>query len=256
MTPELMLKLTETLTRAAALYRSIDAPLRALTAEYKAELLATGDLELITSHVKPDDDFVRDNTGDGLTKAYLSRAVAQRFTGPIRNLRLPGVSDLRSFAAYYNTGAGGPYKCLLSSDFAALYKMLAGINLRPEDIAAPPGLTLGHATVSGTGGPAPGDTVDTAACAGCAAPAAVLLRSDFTPSRAAGAGRLTITGTARDRAGAIQMEREFTASVTGDGAFPLVPSEDGDLLLLVEEITLPTNMAAGGLTVYSTAPAT
>ena len=250
MTPELLKTLTGILTEVAALYQSIDVPLKANVANYQAAVMQAGDLALVHSHVRPDDDFVRDNTGDGLTKAYLTRAM-QRFSAPIRDLRLAGVADLRTFAEYYNTGEGGPYQCLLPAAFTALYQSLTGIALRPEDTLPPVGSRLGHATVSGGG--APGTGVDTALYAGCPAPVAVVLAGEFTDSRAAGSNRLTVTGQARDRAGAVQEDRTFTAKVNSMGTFALTAAVEGDLLVSACEITLPTNMTTGGIGLFTSA---
>ena len=251
MTPELVQSLTERLARVDALYRSVDAALGYEVEGFQSDVTGTHDLALIHALVKPADDFVRDHTADGLARAYLTRQV-QRFTGPIRDLRLPGVSDLRTFVAHFNTGEGGPYRCLLSPAFATLYRLLTGLALRPEDILPLPGVSLGYATVNGAGRPA--GSVDPAAFAGCASPVGVVSGAARVASRSAGADRLTVTGTARDRRGAVQEDRKFTALLLGTDTFVLDPAEEGDLLLRVEEITLPTNMTQGSVTVYSTAP--
>ena len=251
MTPELLLLLTARFARIAALFHSIDVPLQAEVAGYQADVLASGSLALVHSHIKPKSDFVGSTTATKMCTAYLYRQILE-FTGPIRDLLIPGVVDLASFADYYNTGAGGAYRCLLDEGFAALYLSVTRIALSPTSVCAPTVSNMGQRSVGGS--LAPGTALDAACYAGTPRPVAAVSSSAFTNSRAASAGLVTIIGTARDAKGVVVQGREFTAKVTGDGMQPLEPETPGDLLLSVDAITLPPNMSAGTIIVQGLRP--
>ena len=57
-------------------------------------------------------------------------------------LTLP-LTDINSFATYYNTGSGGPYNALVSPDFALAYFNLLGRTISPSNVYAPVITNLG-----------------------------------------------------------------------------------------------------------------
>jgi hypothetical protein len=80
-----------------------------------------------------------------------------------QTLALRNIMSLNSFATYYNTGAGGPYSCLLSPDFAILYNLVRGSWPTATNVYAPANVSL---AVQAYGGSFFSNSVDTTRYAG------------------------------------------------------------------------------------------
>lgn len=210
--------------------------------------------------VTEDETVVQTLLGTMITlrqSAGYSALVYARLGAPVRaltqlalNLKITGVSDLASLLAFFNTGTGGPWACLLPSSFGALYTIIY-----PSSTALPaastfyadPGTNLGAFTVGGAF--SAGTTLGSASVAGAAV--ANLVVGGF----AGAGGTVTVTGTARLASGATATGRTFTAAITGNGTVALTPLTAGDLLLSVSGITAPGGMTAGTLSVVTAVPA-
>lgn len=250
-TPEDFVSLMSRLVCMDGILKEAGDALQAEAAKYEADILASGQRGLVHALLPAKSDLLALD-GAGLSKSYLYR-VMLGYTGPIRDCLLPGVTDPLSFAAYYNMGAGGPYKCLMPAAFTTLYKRLIGKDFPPACIQAGPGL-LGQRTAGQPFSSGLTLGIDPNLYAGADKAAAVLgASSTFAPSRAAAAFVVVVTGDARDSSGDVLQEREFTATVSGsESIFPLAAAEAGDLLLAVKSITLPPNMTAGTVSIENT----
>lgn len=251
MTPELLITLTDNYAAIAATLHDAHDALDAEVQAHKSAVVGTGDTKMILQLARHDSDFHRVLTGPSLCRTLLYRQMID-LGAPIRDAQITGASDLRSFAAYFNTGAGGPYQCLLSEGFADLYALLTTMTLSPADIRPPASASLGRRAFGGVF--RHGKRVDQEKYAGYPRPAVTSEAATLTASRARGAGRVVVTGTARDQEGIVREDREWTAEITAHAAeesegIPLTPAAEGDLLLHVTGITLPANLSAGELTV-------
>lgn len=178
--------------------------------------------------------------------AMNSQATSEGFTG---------VSDLKSLASYYNTGAGGPWSALLSPVFDDVYAAVATptsgtASLGPLNLYAPVITNMGSRTVGGSF--AAGTAVDASSFAGAAA-----ARLHFTGGAWSGADAVTVTGIARTGLGATVTGATFTTGdieVFGTGSVLLSPTVAGEILLSVTDITLPAAMTAGTATVSCDIP--
>ena len=247
MTPELFQKAATRLATLDGLLMSLDAALRAEVDGLKSDVLACGDIALIHALFPQRGDFER-LSGDALSKAYLTRQT-HLLTAAIRDSLLPGVSDPLSFAAYYNTGAGGPYRCLLPAAFGDAYTRLTTLSFRPADLLPPPAMHMGQRSVGGA--LAPGRGINGEKYAGATSPILTASATALSQSRSAAAGLVIVTGKARNRNGDIYDGAEFSGDIDADGEVGLTPSDVGDLLLSVTGITLPPNMTAGTVIVSS-----
>lgn len=216
--------------------------------DFQAAVLASGDLVLINSLLDPNSDFVKNTNAASLSSSYLY-AEMLKLAARCNAAGLTGVVDIATFAAYYNSGAGGPANCLLAPEFDLLYQALyRGVSVGAGNLYAPTQANMGQRSVAGA--LAPGSAISPTSYAGAAL--SIVLVSSYASG--AGGNTLTVTGTARDASGTVQASRTFTASVTGNGTQPLSPTTGGDLLLSVTGITLPASMTAGTAVVIGMVP--
>ena len=157
------------------------------------------------------------------------------------------ITDLNSFARYYNTGAGGPWLCLFAPDFRAIYFALYGVNPDASNtyFEVLQGATYANALrklVVGTGMTA-GFDIDSTAYAGGF--------GQLNVSGLTGTGIVTATGDWRDVAGNVLTAQNGTVNVTANGVFVLTPPATNALLIKVTNITVPGGITAG--TIYAEA---
>jgi len=157
----------------------------------------------------------------------------------------PGVVDIDTFAAYFNTGAGGPWLCLLPPDWIAVSFNVLGKNPQAVNVYSPAIVNMAQwvITGAGTGTFTPGTAVG-AAYAGAAVP-------QLTTTGITGTGIVTVTGT--NHAGVAA--RTWTVSVTGNAVYTLVPTVATDLLHSVTSIAAASGLTAGTAVVGAAIPA-
>ena len=247
MTPELFQKAAARLATIDTLFMSIDAALAAEVDGLKQDVMDSRDTAIVHGMFPQRGDF-EGLSGTALSKAYLTRQV-YLLTGPIRDCLLTGVVDPTTFLAYYNTGVGGPYRCLVPIAFQVAYTRLTTLSFRPADIAAPPTENMGQRSVGGS--LAPGQIVNGTLYAGAVSPVLSVSSSVFTQAKGTGAGIVLVIGKARNKDGDLYDGAQFTARVSSDGESALIASADGDILLSISAITLPPNMSSGTVIVRS-----
>lgn len=157
------------------------------------------------------------------------------------------VVGLDSFCGYYNTGAGGPYTCLLPPDFRDLYYLIysaypTAANVYPNAITNMAQQTAGGAFAAGT-------AVDSTKYAGAAILNAVV------PAYTGAGGTITVTGTVRKADGTTAAARTFTGTIPTNGGttVALTPTVAGDKMITVSGITLPGGVTAGVVVVIACA---
>lgn len=238
-----------------------DAHIQEVISGAKAGVLATGDLSLIQTVLMGSKDY-DDLSADTLFKSIAFRkisalSIACGAAGLTETLTLPGgkqsivtVKTLPDFAAYYNTGAGGAWQCLLSPAFAHACAIVKATAIIPATcVYAPANANLGSLAYGGT--PASLGGTDAAQYAGFAAMQATLTGGAFSST---GSGTLTVTGRARTEGGDTADGRTWTATLIADGVVALTPTAPSDLLLTVMGISLPTRLSAGTVQISGIAP--
>ena len=161
-----------------------------------------------------------------------------------RNVGIVNVLTMDDYASYQNTGAGGPYNCLLSPAFAALISpLMRSKKFKPHNLYFPGHIEASEHDLM--------QAIDPSQYAGCTSPVAVVSGSTF----AAGSKKLVVVGTARIADGSIEDSRVWTATISDDGDFPLTPNKAGDLMLSVTSIRNPAAMEAGAVLVTCDRPA-
>lgn len=218
--------------------------------ELETIILATADSDLILNLLP---GISTATIGD---VARMNDAIAYSFLWPrLRDLDarcaaagLTGVTDIRSFATYYNTSVGGPYNALVCSQFSDLYFLcFSGALIGASNIYALAISDMGQKTVAGAF--MAGTAVNSSNFAGAA-------RSQITTTGITGTGVVTVTGSARTSAGVVTAGRTFdSANVTGNGTFLLTPTVAGDILVSVSDITIPGGISAGTVVVNGLLPA-
>lgn len=207
-----------------------------------AAVIATGDADTIEALLKPSRA-----TGKAASAQAWASNGANQFLSALEALcgaaGLVGVTNINSFATYYNTGAGGPSAALLPPDFATIFPLVfPGGTLSPANLYSPPITNIAQKTV---GGGVVAGTAINAAYGGAGKPTLVV--TGFTGA----ADTVTVTGA--NQAG--QAGRTWTASVTGNGTVTLVPTVATDLLATVTGITIGALITAGTVVVGAAAPA-
>ena len=170
----------------------------------------------------------------------------------------PLIVDLPSFCAYYNTGAGGPYACLVSPEFATVWSYCLGnIPGQPTGVGASntySPIISNMATQVVGGAFTAGTNVNTASYAGAGGVQAAITGATWSSGSS---GLVTVTGAAVDASGALHTGRTFTGTlvtVAGSGSVVLTPSIAGDLMTAVSAIATPGALTAGTITISSTYP--
>ena len=151
------------------------------------------------------------------------------------------------YVTFFNTGSGGPWNALVSSVFASAYEeFFRTVKFGPMNVYGPAieimaQVSLGGAILSV-------ESVDPTVSAG------VEIEANIA-GYAGVPGIVTVIGSARTEFGGIVKDtRQWSASVTGDGAFVMVPDVPGDLCLDIRQITLPLGCTAGTATIAGLLP--
>ena len=164
---------------------------------------------------------------------------------------ISGVTDVDSFSAYNNTGAGGPYAALMAPEFLTLYNIVYGKNPSATNVYAPAVSSIGTVVVvaSTPGSPGSLNPIDTSTYAGAAVANVVV--TGFAGTTAI----ITVTGQARTSSGTLVSSRTWTVSVTGNGTFTLVPTIAGDLVTSVTSMAVAAGITAGTFAIGCAVPA-
>lgn len=175
----------------------------------------------------------------------LFRPLLQALAAACAASSLGGVTDINSFATYYNAGVGGaaggsPQKCLLPPDFAALMSSAINITILPGNIYAPP-ITAGNGMGRLATGPAftAGAVINPANYAGAAYLQVVV-------TGMTGSDILTITGT-NQLAASKTWEVNLNA---GNGTYAVPANGGGGTASFADLLCTVTGMSVGaGITV-------
>lgn len=163
-----------------------------------------------------------------------------------RNTGLTGVTDIDSFADYYNFGAGGPYAALLAPDFRDLFHAVYGAYPDARNVYAPAIANMGQHAVAGAF--VDGSAVDTTKYAGF-----TILQAQVS-GWAGSSGTLTVAVSGRDVAGN-NATGHWTATISGNGNVNLtVGSSTVKIATDVTGITLPGTMTAGTVVIAGLIP--
>lgn len=174
-------------------------------------------------------------------------------------LALPTIQNLPTYLTYYNTGAGGPYTCLVAPEFSTLWNLCFGtIPGQPAGVGAlnvysPLIATMATQVVGGAF--TPGTNVDTTQYAGAGQIEASITGATWSSGSS---GTVTITANAIDASGAAQTGRTFSgtlSTVAGSGSVVLTPAIAGDLATAITAVTTPGTLTAGTIVVSSLYPA-
>jgi hypothetical protein len=156
-------------------------------------------------------------------------------------------SNIVGYATHFNTGAGGPYRALLSRELADVFELLyRGTNIDPSNIYAPAIENMASRTVGSAA--VIGEFIDSTRYAG----APIIAR---VQGYTGGPGMLTVIGSGRMAHGGVASDaRVWSVQVGSSGEFELLPDVDGDLCLAVRDIGLPAPMTAGTVTIEGLLP--
>lgn len=159
---------------------------------------------------------------------------------------LTGVTDIDTFANYYNLGTGGWWQATLPPDWRTIWNDLYSKFPTITNVYSPAIANMGQvsATGAGTVGSLSNiNNVDTTKYAG-----AVLLRLVVTGLT--GTGVVTVTGT--NHAGTAG--KTWTVTVTANGTYDLVATSTGDLLTAISAIGIAAGISAGTFQVVCAVP--
>ena len=173
------------------------------------------------------------------------RGILTAMDAKCKAVGLTGVSDLETYCDYYNKGTGGPYTCLLPPAFYDLFMAVKKVAPSPWNLYAAAASAIGAKTVGS--GFVDGSSVDNTKYAGFA-------RVQAVGSGITGSGLVTLTGVARDASGAVQTNRTWTVTVTGNATFDLVPTIAGDICLDATNLTIAADISAGTVTINGLIP--
>ena len=158
-------------------------------------------------------------------------------------LAAPTILDLNSFALYYNTGAGGPFTCLLHPLFGTFYGTVYGTTpISPANLWSPAVPTMAK-WVQGTG-------LTPGTAANPLYGGVVGLSAVVTGWTGAG-GACTFAVSGLNSAGAVVTDN-WTVAIAANGTF----TPTGTVVKLVQSVTAitPTAMTAGTIVVSGTIP--
>lgn len=211
----------------------------------QALIYATGDPAWI-NRMQPANSQIMNFTGWQTLIQVMLRTAVYNLGVSCQASGLTGVSNLDTYLSYYNTGAGGPWGCLVAPGFATIALVAYGITLSVTNIYAPSIPTMATFVVSGSVFTA-GTSVVTTIYAGEG-------QCEVIMTGITGSGIVTVTGTARTASGTIVTGRTWTATVTANGTFALTPTLTGDLLCSVSGVSVAAGITAGTLVVTGLIP--
>lgn len=171
---------------------------------------------------------------------------------------LDGVTDLDSFATYYNIGDGGPWNALMHMDFRELYYACkltypteTNVYFEVLQGGSYAGVTFTNAlrksvvTGAGTDNETAGVDIDDTAYAGGL--------PQLKVSGLTGTGTVAMTGTWRKTDGSID-DGDGTVAVSGNGSLTVTPPFTDALILTCTAVTVPAGISAGTLYVEALRP--
>ncbi len=204
-------------------------------------VLALNDFEQVNALLQPAHEL------GVLTDAYeAARDKCKAFLTALDNLcgsaGITDVGTLDDYAAYYNTGAGGPWNCLFAPDFRSLYyswsqgQYPSASNVYYETLqgSAAPNALRKHEVGAGNTADTPISTDNYAGGVG-----------QIKATSVSGSGVVTVTGTWRKTDGTLVTAADGTCTVTGNDTFVLTPPHSNALLLVVTNITAAAGLTAG-----------
>lgn len=166
------------------------------------------------------------------------------------NLSIPTtITNLATFLAYYNYGAGGPWNALVPPDFATVYNLVTQATLNPLNVYAP-STTFGSRAQGASF--VDGSAVNTSLYAG----AAVLKATTDVTWDVTGSVTITVTGNGFNSSGQAVTNRTWTVASSADGvqSLTLVPTVTGDICTNVTAIAVTGTWVAGTVTIISDVP--
>ena len=158
----------------------------------------------------------------------------------IQGTRIQGVGD---YSKWHNTGAGGPFNCVLSPLFAELFSLLwPSLPIPPECILSPSKENIASRTVGQPVSLAPG--IDPNVSCGYGSVSATFTGAVWSKG---GAMVLTLKGLARLPSGELAGNEVFAVSIPAQpaGTIMLAPNTPGARLLSVQEVSPPSGMTSG-----------
>lgn len=181
---------------------------------------------------------------------FLYQPVLQALNMVAAQSGLSGVSNIDTFATYYNTGPGGPFNALLNPFFRELHYICLGNYPLPKNLYAPQITNMGQRTISGgtPGSFTAGSTVDTSKYAGVARIQAVV--SGWSGS----SGTLSVPVSGFDASGAPGMDW-YTGTISGNGTVVLTPGSTVKVITSVDGVTFPGGMVNGTVVIGGIQPA-
>ncbi|GIV22144.1 MAG: hypothetical protein KatS3mg023_3895 [Armatimonadota bacterium] len=213
-------------------------------------VLALGDYQQVVALLQPS-ETVRNAS---LADVYAPGTMAI-FLSALNNLcaqsGLNGVSDLNTFASYYNIGAGGAWNCLFAPDFRELYGLWSNgtyPNAHNTYFEVLQGGTYPNALrklVIGSGQTA-GYDIDDAKYAGGYA--------QLKWSGVSGSGNVNVSGLWRKTDGTTAVGNGTISVSTASGTGSITPPYAGALILSCSNINVPAGITAGTFYVEAVRP--
>jgi hypothetical protein len=167
---------------------------------------------------------------------------------------ITGVASIKTFAKYYNTGAGGPWLALLSPYFRTLVNLAGGVTLDAVSVYAPTGALASRAIASSV----LGSLTDTAAVdetlyAGAARAQAVI--TDLAFAEGITSSSIIVTGRGRKVDGTLADGLTWTGTITANATVTLAPALANSLLVDVTNIAFGAGIEDVTAVVNAAAPA-
>jgi hypothetical protein len=160
---------------------------------------------------------------------------------------LTGVTDLDSFCTYYNSGAGGPFTCLMAPDFQALWcELKNGTYLSAKNVYAPPVGSLGSVNAA-TDVFTDGNTIDSVHFGG-------FTRLNIATTGFTGASGVVSIAVSGLKADGTAGTDTWTGTVAANGDVVVTA---GSVVKIVQDVTgivAHSNITAGTLTVTGLIP--
>ncbi len=236
-----------------------------VASDFQEYLLYAHDYSLLETLGPPAKGLVVQTSGNKLSKLLLYGVYAALETTCLKAGYKKGIQEA---LAYFNTGDGGPYNALISEDFKYLANVLfPGTKYVANWIFAP---ELMLASMTASSDFTVHDSIDANSYAGAAISTAIVSNSKLSND---GTCKLIVSGLSRIAGGDIVPNRKFivdicsdasvtnrkngkftTPTIVSDGEYKLEPTVEGDLLLEVTDIRLPSRMSQGTVDIYGKPP--